>query len=84
MKWNAWTVYWLVIWFGLGFGIPETIALVTGHPENTLSDQVWRLEGLTASNSGTFWNPLTWSIPHFLIACGVIWLSFHFIDHIWR
>jgi hypothetical protein len=84
MRWNWVSFYWVFVWFGAGFGIPEAWALITGHPENTLSAQVWHLEGLSASNSSTFYNPLTWSIPHFLVACGVVWLAFHFIDHIWH
>lgn len=84
MHWNWMTFYWLVVWFALGFGIPEGIALATGHPENTLSEQVWHLEGLTSANDARFWNPLTWTIPHFLVTCGMIWLSVHFIDHAWH
>ncbi len=83
MKWNLMTMYWLVVWFGLGFGIPEGIALATGHPENTLSDQVWHIEGL-GSASGNFANPVTWTFGHWLVFCGMVWLLGHFVDHIWR
>jgi hypothetical protein len=84
LKWDYWSVYWIVVWFGLGFGVPEGIALATGHSEHTLSYQVWHLEGLNSVNSATFWNPLTWSIPHYLVAALTIWLAGHFIYHIWH
>ena len=82
MKWNWMTAYWLVAWFGFGFGIPETIALVTGHAENTLSDQVWHIEGLGPGRN--FANPLDWSPGHYVLAMLTIWLAGHFIWHIWH
>jgi len=85
MKFNLMTVYWLIIWFGLGFGIPEGIALATGHPENTLSDQVWHIEGLgNGESSSLFANPISWNLGHWVIFCGMVWLFGHFIDHIWH
>lgn len=84
MHWNWMTFYWFAVWLAIGFGVPEGIALFTGHPENTLSEQVWHLEGLTARNGETFWNPLTWTIPHFLVACFMVWLTIHFLDHSWH
>lgn len=53
MKWNAWSLYWLA-WLIGGFLIPELVALLTGHPENTFSWQVWHLEGKGAT-FGRFW-----------------------------
>lgn len=82
--WNLMSLYWIVIWFLIGFGIPEGIALATGHPENTLSEQVWHLEGLTSRNDAVFANPFSWSIPHFLVTSLVIWLAAHFIFHVWH
>ncbi len=85
MKWNLMTVYWLLIWFGLGFGVPEGIALFTGHPENTLSDQVWHIENLGSNEpTSVFANPVHWNIGHWLMFIGMVWLFGHFIDHIWH
>jgi hypothetical protein len=69
--WNLWSVYWLVVWFGIGFLGPELFALFTGHDENTLSFQVWRLSGLGQSGG--------WTFAHFFIAAGMVWLLFHFV-----
>lgn len=76
---NHWTFYWLIIWFGLGFGIAETWALVTGHPENTLSWTVWRLFSSTGSV-----DPLEWPFKRYLLLVGMIWLTVHFCWAIWR
>lgn len=57
-----WWQYYLPIAFGL-FIVPETIALVTGHPENTLSEFVWRTFGVIRNQ------PIQdWSAGHFLFA----------------
>lgn len=63
--------YWFVIWFACGFGIPEGIALATGHAENTLSDNVWHLVGLEPGHP--------WTFVHFLVAALMVWLLFHFV-----
>jgi hypothetical protein len=68
MKWNLWSLYWSV-WLFLLFGVPEGIALATGHPENTLSDQVWHLEGTGA----TFWRYVVFAV--------LFWLLIHMV---WR
>lgn len=68
MKWNLWSLYWSV-WLFAAFGIPEGIALGTGHPENTLSDQVWHLEGTGA----TFWR--------YVVFVTLLWLLIHMV---WR
>lgn len=68
MNWNGWSVYWGV-WLFLGFGIPETIALMSKEPQNTLSDQVWRFEGTGA----TFGRYVVFSI--------LLWLLIHMV---WR
>lgn len=57
--WIAWIVVFFVI---------ELSALITGHPERTLSEFVWRLEGLHGA----------WSFARFFIAVGCAWLTFHF------
>jgi hypothetical protein len=75
--WNWISFYWLVIWFAIGFGGMEGWALSTGRPNDTLSAQVWHLEG-------NFGPPWTWSAVHAALAFGFIWLAFHMIDHIWH
>lgn len=72
--------YWL-IWFAVSFGsfiIPESIALATGHPENTLSEAIWRMEDLAAGHA---W-PWQWTAAHFLFTGAfillVLWLVLHF------
>lgn len=69
--WNAWSLYW-ILWLVIGFGVPEAIALITGHSENTLSDQVWRLEGYGA----TFFR--------FFAASFFLWLLLHMVFRLFR
>jgi len=78
------TVYWstlLAVFFG-GFFAYEITALVTGHPENTLSAYIWHWLGVYRGQ------PITqWSAAHFLFA-GVftlvaVWLIGHFIFMEW-
>lgn len=68
MSWAAW--FWLG-WLVLGFGVLETIALVTGHPEWTLSYQVWQLEGVGGS------------IVQFILGAFLVWLFGHLVLHLW-
>jgi hypothetical protein len=75
--WNLWSVYWIVVWFICGFGIPEAWALISRHPQNTLSDQIWRMEN-------NFGPPWTWNLAHWAVAIGCLWLAGHMIWHIWR
>jgi hypothetical protein len=70
-NWNMWSVYWLT-WIAIGFGIPEAIALLTGHPENTLSWQFWRLEGSGAT------------IFHWIVGSLFAWLFLHMTFRIFR
>lgn len=79
---NGWSVWWL-IWFLVtltSFAVPEAYALVTRHPENTLSSQIWALEGVVPGR----WTPIwMWSAGHYLVGFGLglilIWLFFHFL-----
>jgi hypothetical protein len=64
MKWNSWSLYWL-LWLLIGFLIPELYAIISGHVENTLSFQVWHLEG----NGATFFRWVT--------AATFLWLFLH-------
>lgn len=81
LKWNAWSFYWIFVWFLLGFGLPEFIAL-RKNPEDTLSYQVWHLEGWGLR--GLAQNPLSWSFAHYLVAVGMVWLLGHFVYGLWR
>lgn len=65
MNWDRFfTVYWLV-WIVVGFGVPEGIAIGSGHLERTLSENVWTLEG----NGATFFR--------YFIAAFCLWLFLH-------
>jgi len=66
MRWNGWSVYWAA-WLVIGFGIPEAIALFSRHPENTLSDQVWHLEGTGAT------------FMRYFVFVGLLWLLIHMV-----
>lgn len=75
--WGA--VYWPV-WLGIAIASflgPEIYALVSGHPENTLSDWVWR--SLKIAKNQSF---LTWTAADFLVfGCWIVlavWLTAHF------
>lgn len=70
--------YWL-FWLVVGFGLPEGIALGTGHPENTLSDTAWRWCQVTPGDSLTHWTFL-----HILVAGLLLWLFVHISLGIWR
>jgi hypothetical protein len=84
MKWNWAQLYWIFVWGLLGFCPLEFIALATGHPEWTLSDTVWHIEGYGNPRIHQTWNPLTWSFGHIAFVLGLIWLFGHFADRIWR
>ena len=82
-NWASW--YWLTLcgaWF-VGFCAVEFPALLTGHPENTLSAQIWRLEGFIPGQS--VWQ---WTAVHFLIGGAIlvllVWLIGHFVLGVWR
>jgi hypothetical protein len=85
--WNAWSWYWLIwliVTIPLAFLIPELIALASGHPENTLSAQIWRLEQFLPGHAGPIWS---WTAMHFLIgglfAVLFVWLIGHFTFGVW-
>lgn len=68
MRWNAWSIYW-VVWF-LAFLGPELYALFT-HPANTLSWQVWHVEG-----------PLNeWNFAHYAVSVLVVGLAVFLVGH---
>jgi hypothetical protein len=66
MRWNWASIYWLC-WILIGFCPMEFGALATGHPENTLSYQIWHLEG----HGATF---ARWFVASFLL-----WLLIHMV-----
>lgn len=82
---NGWSIYWTVwtVAMFVAFAIPEFWALATGHPENTLSENVWRLEQLLPGQH--VWQ---WTAVHALVGGALfvllIWLAFHFTFGIWR
>ena len=80
LKWNWYSAYWAA-WFVLGFGVMEGWTLAT-NPVNTLSYQVWHLEGIGLR--GLAQNPLNWSFGHYAIAVGMLWLVGHFVGGLWR
>jgi hypothetical protein len=66
--WNWWSLYWLC-WLLVGFLVPESYALLTGNSANTLSDQVWHLEGQGAT------------FMRFFVAALLVWLTLHMVFH---
>jgi hypothetical protein len=82
---NGWSIYW-VVWAGavfVSFAAPEFWALATGHSENTLSQNLWRLEQFLPGQH--VWQ---WSALHFLIGGALlvllVWLIGHLVFGIWR
>jgi len=76
---NYATTFW-EIWFGVlfaSFMSFELYQIASGHPENTLSAQVWRLAHVVASQSPTQWAPQHWA---FVVVFGLLvaWLTVHF------
>lgn len=72
--------YWLT-WFLVvlvSFLVPEIYSLVSHHPEGTLSDTIWRLEGEKPGQPFV----LKWNAFHLLFMGELllvdIWLFFHF------
>ena len=76
---NYATVYWAVwsVLMGVGFLVFEFWQIATGHPENTLSAQVWRMAHVVAGQA-----PAQWAIEHWVFAVlfGLLasWLTVHF------
>lgn len=64
--WNGWSLYWL-LWIVGGFLPVELWALLSKHPENTLSDQVWHAEG----NGATF--------TRYVVFVFLLWLLIHMV-----
>lgn len=83
---NGWSWYWLC-WFiasiVVAFLGPELYALFTGHPENTLSAQVWRLEQALPCQHVWQWTALHILIGGVLLVL-LVWLIGHLVFGIWR
>lgn len=82
---NGWSWYWLG-WLTVSvvaFAVPEGYALASGQYQNTLSENVWRLEELAPSQHLTQWHA-----AHILIGGVLIlvlgWLIGHLVFGIWR
>lgn len=82
--WNAVSWYWL--WWAIlsftGFIVMELYQVATGHPENTLSAQVWRMLGVVSGQDIIYWNVAHFLFIILLIALDV-WLIGHFGWGIW-
>lgn len=76
MPLRMWHAYWL-LWIGVGFVVPETIALITG--KGTLSDTIWRWFGVKDGISITHWTVL-----HFFLLAFMVWLFGHMVFRLWR
>jgi hypothetical protein len=82
----SWRVYWGA-WFLLSFVtfiVPETIALVSGKTENTLSRTFWALEQFEPGQDYF----AKWTALHFLVggmlAVVLAWLIGHLVFGLWR
>lgn len=74
-------LYW-ALWLVVLFGVPETIALATGHDEWTLSETAWRWFNVVPGQTVR-----QWTIVHFLLAAFMIWLTLHMVFRaftVWR
>lgn len=77
---NAWSAYWLsvVSFFVLVLFIPaETYTLASGHPENSLSAQFWRLGDVIAGQPMSQWAPEHWVMAA-VVTLLFGWLTVHF------
>lgn len=83
--WNGWTWYWLVwaVTTFVAFGVPEGIALATGHSENTLSAQVWRIEGFLPGQGAIHWTAVHYLFGGMILVV-LTWLCFHFVLGLFR
>lgn len=73
------SIYWWIVWLALGFGVPETWALVSGHPEFTLSETAWRLLDVVPGQT-----MLQWKFVHLLVSFLLLWLWAHITFGLFR
>jgi hypothetical protein len=83
---TGWTWYWAIwflVTFPVAFLVPELYAIFSGHPENTLSNQVWKIETFMPGQS-----IVNWTAMHVLVggvlALVLLWLVGHFTFGLWR
>lgn len=82
---NGWSWYWTGWFFAMfvAFAVPEFYALATHHPENTLSENFWRLEQQLPGQDFMHWTAL-----HYLLGVTLVillaWLIGHLVFGIWR
>jgi hypothetical protein len=65
---NGWHAYW-ALWALtslVAFAIPESVAVLTGHPEWKLSQAVWVLEDAVG-------HPMVWRVVAGLALTGVVY-----------
>lgn len=80
VPWNSWSVYWLTAVSFFVFVLflpPEIYALASGHHENTLSAQFWRLGNVVASQPMSQWAPEHWLMA-VIVTLLFGWLVVHF------
>lgn len=65
-----WTSAW--IFMAVWFLVWEFTALIIRRPDLTLSDLVWRLEGAG------------WTFGRYVVFAMMVWLTFHFVWHMFR
>jgi hypothetical protein len=78
------TLYW-ELWFFLStltFLVQELYQLFSGHPENTLSDNIWRLEKLVPGQAIMNWTFFHFAFTAMFIVLA-IWLTGHFGWGLW-
>lgn len=80
LHWNWMSFYWIVVWFGVLFLGPELFWLWK-NPKNTLSYQVWHLEGLDFQHLFSVNN---WSFGHYVVFAMMVWLTLHFAFGLFR
>lgn len=82
---NKFSIYWIV-WASVmfvSFAIPEFWALANSRPEDTLSENVWRLEQFLPGQDIWHWTALHILIGGVLfLVCG--WLALHLSAGLWR
>lgn len=76
---NGYSIYWLSLVGGfiLLFLPPELYAIATGHSENTLSAQFWRLGDVVAHQPIGQWAPEHWAMS-IVVTLLFGWLILHF------
>ena len=70
--------YWAA-WLIVGFGVPETVALVSKRYGATLSDTVWRWCDVLPGQ--TIWQ---WKAVHFFLLAFMVWLTLHLVFALFR